>query len=1624
MEILARYNKPNNPNQVVYTSYEKYVDSQKQNAENLLQEDSLRPYTYEQWFRRNYGIIPGDEQTQYSDYLKAWYEKQKTNTDTAASSIRTDYINLLKEVYLYFKNQTDFDTLWLSEINWDDNAEIEDVIPLYARKLKEIAIYLVNKRDAIKKAKLKYNMAGSKNALERLFYEYLLKAFTKQDYILNVPEQSAWQSFPYLSAVNSMFSFKIEELYDDTHYFDKDPGVPVSACYDLTNIDVQTYLMSTLEFPGSDINWLYTTGLTPLCCNNPLLWTLTEVLCSYSVNDINNMPLSTFESIENKVLNYYNQFDITKKYLGELKYIISGGYFVNWNQLVSYNFIPGNNWFYWPSGEFIDENDNVNFDPLYLTAADLLGGTASINYRTADKVFVIQNDQISGAWLKGTYTITNTQSMSCFIPAESHVTFKFPFPGYGVSGEDLTWTGKELSNHDKTFNYLDEAIQKDIKKLYWSTITSNSAIDKIYLNDSTLIDNGAKAAQYYNEADHITIRVTDNADHSHDLTPDEMYQGQKNHAWLYKMLKTDIPIKVGQNKIYWPIVRYDTTDELGFVIPSNQCSAVKLSEVNIAQEMIGARAGFSLADSDIIYKLDGAGANYAVECAWLSGLPLHNFGNTSITQGASGVRQPSLALYCQPGQMTTFIWCGTNNTDINTTNIKYKPHQLDCTYLSLSTYNKYATCPINEIDLDTTDNAQWKSCDCKSIVYSPIGHKGTNFDEYKQMADFIVLSDSPSSSFSFAEWRGSDSKDYTQSTDFAWYRITGDVLEPEVGWGIGKWVNYNGTGTFTFRQGHQYRYYHNNLRYNIDQVTNGLAPFMIIKYPYNNNNTIWAKAIIKENGTWQEVDQPSDMVIKPGDYISYDHLNSNWYCITANDSRGSVITFAASATNAKNSPWSNYTQVTVGQTIAFNWPNNYHAYGPDHLRGEIYSIRWTVTTPTGEYHNYFIPEDQSLYITTSSYGTYTVTASGALVIGDSCNAGSLPSITVVPLITTVSVSGSLGSQSFFADSINFSVNIPLSGWAYGSTTGARPFWAKAYDDDSRITKYKGVEKWGGGIRIFDDYVFITQPEFTDIILDLDTYVDYYRFDTTGINWSQPINFYSFNENREWCKLIVYSQMTSPLSGYLYNLDKELVISATNIPSDIIFNSTTDNKMWVNYWANNAFTWAQEISNSSYGFPPSGGKWIPYSAGLVIDPDAPYANLTNRHYPTIASMPYMGNLKSEDDYGSYLIPKGLGLSLYYGKNYTNVINPSSIGNDEKSRGIKSLYNNIELYTKDQGLTQTDQINPIENSYYDASWMKSNNTEGRLGGMIRGAKDHQQFIPYQSNYETNKSNPFGLRNQSDMFDPWIGENDNEWADLTNWPYATFRSEYNIEGWYNGQVPSDKLLYQWKIDIFGNQYGILKDQSVNGIYSRRQANGILYVRNLNGIVAPVSATFPTLYTMLCSYSNLGEELNWQIKDIDLWYDILMIHTSNYIIFEKIGFDFDTGLFEFLPDNLHIIDISEKNYAGSWFFDEDKDIAFSVVELASGIVFPDVYLLDINTNELVATTSARNVASNFNWVSGYNIHEIDDPVFTYNGNTGNYNISLFGYVSASDDTFFITTNISKYVGTINVGVYVPGIV
>ncbi len=1532
--------------------------------------DSVSPYSYRTWLERSQGILPGKERQQYEKYVRDWYNEKEQTKDTKQLT-KENYIQLLKQLAITFKS--DAEANWVSDIDFTDDNDIVQAIPFYVTKLKEIAIYLINKREAVQRAKLKYNLTGTYASLERLFYEYLLKAFTRKrftgnEYATNITDVSVLESIPELSAVTSSFQILVDELYDDASYFDRDPTMPVSAYFTIN--DSATAFLNSLNISPKDIEWLYTTGVSNICADNPLLWSVDNMLNQYK----SGIPLSAVELYESDLLNDYNRINLAKKYLGEKQYILSGGYWIPWVSNISYGLNTNNNWFYWISGENAFEmHDSTSIDPIKINQSSLIdsGATAGNSIENSDIIFATRNNSITGAWLqlsdKSTLNVVMTARLD-----RGKTVFSFPYPGYGLSGEDLDWTGRSLDNIDRTFLYLTPTEKQAVLDTYWETslLTSASSFDPIYINDTTLAIDGAGASDSFDYSDYITVRNS-----LRDGKRDGVYTGIQEYAWLYKMSKTDIPIAVGENSVYWPFERYN--GNIKMLASVNQCDSIPLSSISM-QCFSGAVAGGLPDNSDILFRRSSPNATEYIEGAWLKGNTLTQPKFITTAGVASSYYQPNLNMQIFGGKYGSFIWAETTNQSADSVFINSK-HQNDCKYLTQKQFSLFKERPTQGKELKYN---QWQDCNCGAILYSPLGHPGYSFDEYEGMSDFIIALVTPISSFNFKDWRGTDNKDYTTSRDFGWYRLDSQNMnEPDVGWSSGKWVNNDGVTSFILSADVMYLYYRNDMHRDTPSVN---VPYYICKHKYNNQTkNVWVKlAYNKIENKWVDANTISDMVIKPGDILQYIHPSTTSIVLTSfhyeyNIREVPVIpdfkTFAMESTLHTQNLLTSTVNLTLQELVS--------------TTGGGIDVVDTSTIPLS-YHIIDTTKPTTLSATFENMSPQTVT-------------------TTMSTITSIVID----YYTYTNNSINFILNIPL--------TNSKPFWAAASDNNDNSTKNKSIDIWSGSPVLVDEYNFITQPSFSNIALKNNMYIEYTKRSLGSIFWKQPVVANVDHINKKWCTIEINKTGISNLSATLNNNINELIVSATNTRSELVLDTVQDNPLMVNYFARNPFTWVQEISNSSLGLPPTGGVWIPIGTNTLIDPDIQYAHISNRHFPTYASAPSIGDLYSVKDVGGYNIPKMLGASVAVSKNINNVLDTSNIDNDQDKRGVSCIYRNIDIFDTDRGLSRNDQHSPIKHISTDSSWMKADITEGDKAGIIINSEKYQELMPYQTAYETVGSNNNGIYRQGqDSYDPWYGDEDITWENPSDWP-VNWRGQYDIRGWYEQLDKGSLQVYQWKTDIFGNQYALLKGSNFQtaSIYDKKHTiPGQIWTRDARNVIQSGDVSLrevfrdipPPELSMTGGYTLDGiTYLTGGILDIDIWFDTLMLYTSSGLYFYHLNFDYDKNVIYSTADETNFIITQNSLFGGTWFHEQDKLVTICTLLSCGDQIRPVLRQLNLETNHL---NTIFTLSSDLTDMSVLNLNSYDHPVFTYDYKTKTYNVSYLGYSTDRSGMHLTTINIRNY--------------
>ena len=197
--------------------------------------DDIKPFNFNEWLNFQKNILPENQESLYLNYLKNWLLENKQKKEISQKTFKDEYIQLLKDLSFLF-GVSEFDN-FLTDF---DNATDEDLIhtiPFFAKKLKQIAIILSKKRESVKQAKLKYNLIGSNDGLEKILYEYILKSFTKKENnITQVPLSKFSNLFPDLSSTKKTFFIEIEELHDKKTYLGLDEKQNIENYFDIDKI--------------------------------------------------------------------------------------------------------------------------------------------------------------------------------------------------------------------------------------------------------------------------------------------------------------------------------------------------------------------------------------------------------------------------------------------------------------------------------------------------------------------------------------------------------------------------------------------------------------------------------------------------------------------------------------------------------------------------------------------------------------------------------------------------------------------------------------------------------------------------------------------------------------------------------------------------------------------------------------------------------------------------------------------------------------------------------------------------------------------------------------------------------------------------------------------------------------------------------------------------------------------------------------------------------------------------------------------------------------------------------------------------------------------------------------------
>lgn len=516
----------------------------------------------------------------------------------------------------------------------------------------------------------------------------------------------------------------------------------------------------------------------------------------------------------------------------------------------------GLNTFHLPYGEIPADVPTGTVYAIPLTASTLheSGATPGSGLNVSDIIWQIRGGEVSGAWLKD-FSQERVNATMCANLKSGRNIFRYPFPGQGVSGEGVPWTGPTTTNCKKPVLVAEniERLENAINQKYWQMAPVASAADPLSLHLTTLVDAGAFPSTNFFEADKIVTRPT-----PRDNFPDGVYNGEENHAFLYNFTHTELPILPGSNDIYFPLHRYEDIKDIPFQMDPDQTAPVRLATLVVEQDFAGAIAGDTPETADKIFRKQGV-CGSRIEGAWLKSCPLAGAGYSQFSQGAV---QSSLSFEVQPGEQQRFFWSfpsrGAEEVFVGFEHDEY------CRYKKLG---KWPSLLENSNQLDPNINFEaWRTCDCKAVYHSPAGHNNSDKEKYRLFADWIVEDEGNLEPFSFGTWTDENGLDYLTSPKFAFAIYSG--VEPDVGWGQVSWVTGSG-GELTLEEGKHYIYGRAALN-SCGEMPPGVVNFAFCDTRENSCRPTWTSLILDSSGDFVDGGEATNMVFHATDILEYD----------------------------------------------------------------------------------------------------------------------------------------------------------------------------------------------------------------------------------------------------------------------------------------------------------------------------------------------------------------------------------------------------------------------------------------------------------------------------------------------------------------------------------------------------------------------------------------------------------------------------------------------------------------------------------------------------------------------------------------------------------------------------------
>ena len=135
--------------------------------------------TFKDWVKGHPSVPFRDRQESYETYIKEHSLVVITENVAVRNELKASYIAYLKRLSVFYKGDPEIKQL--ENLDFDDPIQLAGAIPIFAKKLKDVAIFAKRKREELKHKKLEFSTKGSELGLENSLRNFIVDDYSTED---------------------------------------------------------------------------------------------------------------------------------------------------------------------------------------------------------------------------------------------------------------------------------------------------------------------------------------------------------------------------------------------------------------------------------------------------------------------------------------------------------------------------------------------------------------------------------------------------------------------------------------------------------------------------------------------------------------------------------------------------------------------------------------------------------------------------------------------------------------------------------------------------------------------------------------------------------------------------------------------------------------------------------------------------------------------------------------------------------------------------------------------------------------------------------------------------------------------------------------------------------------------------------------------------------------------------------------------------------------------------------------------------------------------------------------------------------------------------------------------------